>query len=138
MTNDITPNPVGRPSVIDADTVQKLVDVFRLGVTDTAACSYAGIARTTFYAWLKNDPEFSNKIEAAKHYAVIAARQVVISSIIKDKDLNTSKWYLEKYDAKSDAPQVNTQVNIFNQLKEKYTVEKSTEGEVVSETNEST
>ena len=126
MTDDLMapePNEVGRPTVITPETVQKLVDVFKLGVKDQAACAYAGISRQTFYKHLQDDTEFSDKIEAARGYAVIAARQVVVRDIVEKNNVDTAKWYLEKHDVKQEVGvQQNTQVNVFNQLKEKYTI----------------
>jgi len=78
------------------DTVVKLESIFKIGGTDEEACSYALIHRATFYRWLKEDEDFATRISASKHYSDIAAKNVVIDTIIKDKNLESAKWWLEK------------------------------------------
>ena len=85
----------GRPLAITADIITKLESVFQLGVTDKIACNYAGVAERTYYDRIKGDDEFRTRMDNAKHYARIAAGAVVVQAI-KDKDVNTAKWWLEK------------------------------------------
>lgn len=127
------PRPIGRPIAMTDEVVQKLIDVFRLGVNDTAACSYAGIGRTTFYEYYGKDEDFTNKIDTAKNFAVIAARQVIVKDIVDNKNIESAKWYLEKHDIKSTGVQQNTQVNVFNTLKEKYMIEEKPKVSVIKE-----
>jgi hypothetical protein len=122
MADEITKSTVGRPTVRTEETVKKLEDVLKLGASDLAACSYAGISRETFYTWLKEDEIFSDKMENAKNFAIIAARQVIVTSIVEDKNLDSAKWYVEKHDTKQQGNQQNTQVNVFAMLKDKYTI----------------
>lgn len=111
----------GRPSVITKETVDKLVEVLRLGVKDGSACAHAGIHRATFYDWIKKDDDFSDKIENARNFAVLAARQNVVKEIVEEKNVELSKWYIEKHDLPQQAQfQQNTQVNVFADLKNKY------------------
>lgn len=128
MTDAIVPLEAGRPKIITDDTISKLIEVFKIGSTDTSACAYAGISRDTYYRRCKEDQVFSDKMEQAKNYAIIAARHVVTNAIVNEKDLDTAKWYIEKHDIKQPTNQQNTQVNVFNMLKEKYTLHKPTEG----------
>lgn len=85
----------GRPLSITPAVVGKLVDIFRLGVTDTLACSHAGISRDTFYDHLERDPSFADEMASAKNYARIAAGQVVVQDI-KKGNVDSAKWWLEK------------------------------------------
>lgn len=124
MSDEITvsqPKSIGRPTVMTDIVVGKLEEIFRLGCKDAPACAYAGISRDTFYSWLKDNDDFSDRIETAKNYAIIASRQIVVSKIIKDHDLETAKWYLERHDTKQPQTQNQTQVNVFNQLREEFT-----------------
>lgn len=89
-------NGVGRPTVLTEEVVQKLESVFKLGVTIDAACTYANIARSTFYDHYNHDIEFRTKIDTAKDYARIAAGSVVINAIVKDRDVEAAKWWLAK------------------------------------------
>lgn len=131
MPDQIVSKPVGRPTVVTEEIVGKLVEVFRLGVSDTAACAHAGISRDTFYERLKSDPLFSDKITSAKNFAVLASRQNVVKAIVQDKDLDTSKWYIEKHDIQEPV-QNNTQVNIFTSLRDKYTKRNGVDAVVVT------
>ena len=111
-------NKVGRPTVFTEDVVRKLESILQLGVNDTIACQYAKIGRSAFYDMLKTDVKFSDRIESAKQLVTIAAGQVVSQSIIKDKDVASAKWWLERkvpdeFGIK-DKPQV--QVNILNNV----------------------
>ena len=111
-------NKVGRPTVFTEDVVRKLESILQLGVNDTIACQYAKIGRSAFYDMLKTDVKFSDRIESAKQLVTIAAGQVVSQSIIKDKDVASAKWWLERKAPDEfgikDKPQV--QVNILNNV----------------------
>ena len=76
------------------------------------SCSYAKISKETYYAWLKDKPEFSDEMEGAKHFLNIAAKNVVGNSIIRDKNDTNAKWWLEKTEFKNLQYQTNVQVNM--------------------------
>lgn len=86
----------GRPSKRTEAIVEKLVSVYKLGVTDEVACNHAGIDKQTLYNWYKVDEDFFDRIQTAKNFARLAAGNVVMNSIVKKKDINTAKWWLEK------------------------------------------
>lgn len=118
---DIQKNVNGRPTVITDECVKKLEDMLRLGCTDKASCAYAEISRESFYNRIQKDDTFRDRMENARNYAIIASRQIIIQKILKEKDPEYAKWYLEKHDVKTSGVQQSTQVNIFQDLKEKYT-----------------
>jgi len=122
MADEITKRPEGRPTIMTEENVGKLESILQTGASDSAACAYAGISRDSFYEWIKRDHAFSDRMDNARNYAVIAARQVVVKSIIKDQNLESAKWYIEKHDIKQQGNQQNTQVNVFAMLKDKYTI----------------
>ena len=123
-------NSVGRPEVITEEVVQKLESILQLGVSDGMACQYAKIGRTTFYKKLKEDEEFADRIQSAKDLVTISAGQVVTKAIVKDKDLTTAKWWLERKapdefgDKKAELPPVQVNVGVFNNaaMARKYSV----------------
>lgn len=88
-------NRVGRKTVINERNIQKLEEIFKLGVTDKIACNYVQISESTFYEHLKKNEGFRSRIELAKEYVRIKASSVVIEAIEK-KDVSTAKWWLEK------------------------------------------
>jgi hypothetical protein len=139
MADEITQSTVGRPTIRTEETVKKLEEILKLGASDLAACAYAGISRETFYSWIKDDDEFSDRIDNARNYPIIAARNVIVTSIIRDKNVDSAKWYIEKHDVKQQGNQQNTQVNVFAMLKDKYTIkdpEVKTETIINGETTE--
>ena len=87
---------VGRPTVMTAETIKKLESVFKLGVTDQVAINYAQIGERTYYDHIKGDENFRRKMESAKHFGRLAAGNVIMDSIVKDKDVDSAKWWLEK------------------------------------------
>ena len=88
---------MGRPSVLDRETVRKLEDALKCGSSVIEACSYANISRSTFYEHANKNVDFSNKMDVAKQHMFLKARQV-IRNAIENNDIKTSMWYLEKYD----------------------------------------
>lgn len=104
-------NPVGRPTAITEETVAKLDSILKIGGTIEEACSYAGINKSTYYRNLEKDEDFATNMEAAQHYADIAAKNVVIDSIVKKKDLDTAKWWLEKRQFRNQGVSVAVQNN---------------------------
>lgn len=109
----LSKNEVGRPTLLVPETVTKLESILKIGGTIEEACSYALISRETYYRWLKENEDFMTKMESAQHYSDIVAKNIVVDSMHKDKNLDTAKWWLEKRVFKQNGPmvQVNNQVN---------------------------
>lgn len=108
--------PEGRPTLMTPGTVDKLAAAFQRGFSVTTACKIARIDRTTYYKWMKESPQFVDRMEGAQEYAKILAGDVIID-VLQDihrgkKDeqtgqvipkkyseqtvVNTSKWFIEK------------------------------------------
>jgi hypothetical protein len=102
---------VGRPTLYSEEIVSKIESIFKIGGTVEQALSYAGITKPTYYDWIEKHPNFLTRMESARTYADIVAKNIVVDSMIKDKDVNTAKWWLEKREFKQ-IQQNNTQVNI--------------------------
>jgi len=112
-TKDLTDNLGGRPTKKDDEIVKKLENIFKIGGTVEEAITYGGISKQTFYNWIKDDEGFLTKMEQARYFADIAAKNVVVRAITKDKDLETAKWWLEKREFKNKTPAVAVQFNNF-------------------------
>jgi hypothetical protein len=54
---------------------------------------YGGIHRDTLYAYLKQNPEFSDRIEALRLRPILKARITVINSLSEPPH---AQWYLER------------------------------------------
>jgi hypothetical protein len=109
--NKLAKHPGGRPLAVTNEVVKKLESIFKVGGTVAEACSYAGISKPTYYEHIKRDSSFLTKMEAAQHYADIVAKNVVVDDIVKNKDISSAKWWLEKREFKN-ANQTNVQVNV--------------------------
>jgi hypothetical protein len=96
MKTSLIKHKGGAPTKVTPEIETKLESIFKIGGTIAEATSYAGIGERTYYDRAKASPEFSQKMEAAKHYADIVAKNVVVDSILKDKDISSAKWWLEK------------------------------------------
>jgi hypothetical protein len=115
MGKDNTSDLIPANSKYSQDIVQKLESIKKIGGTIEEACGYAEISRRTYHYWLEQHPDFAQKMESADHYADIAAKHVVVDDIVKNKDVQTAKWWLEKRQFK-DGGQV-TNINLNNLIK---------------------
>lgn len=105
-----------RPTKLNDTTVQKLYEAFKLWWTIEEACCYAEISRATYYEWIKENNEFSDKIALAKRYLEIKSRAVISDSLEK-WDVKTAMWYLER----KNKVEFSIKELVTNELKE-YTI----------------
>jgi hypothetical protein len=105
---------LGRPTKLNKTTVQKLIDGFRLGMNVSQVCTHAKISRSSFYTYLQDNPEFSDKIEYEKSHLLLRARSIV-SQALEAGDLKTAKWYLEKFDISNNEVQLTMRYEKSNQ-----------------------
>ncbi len=110
-TTKIAKSRAGAKTVITPAVEKKLESILKIGGTIAEATTYAGIGERTYYDRQKADAAFSRKMAAAKHYADVAAKNVIVRAITEDKDLNTAKWWLEKRQFRGGA-QVLQQFNV--------------------------
>lgn len=87
---------VGRPSKIDDKTIAKLKSILKVGGSIKEACAYALIDQATYYRNLNTKKDFANDMESARVFVGIMAKKNIKKAIVKDKDLEASKWHLEK------------------------------------------
>lgn len=74
----------------------KLESVLKVGGKIGEACSYAGISTRTYRRHLESNESFDRRMTAAQFYADIVAKNVVVDDIVKNRSVDTSKWWLEK------------------------------------------
>jgi hypothetical protein len=89
---------VGRPQtegVLENETA--LIASFQNGLNITQACLQVGIQKTQYYREIKRNKRFSDKMALAQQFATTAARHNIVVAI-NNKDVATSKWYLERKD----------------------------------------
>ncbi len=97
LTNQVSENKEetrGRPTVMTPDVINKLEQAFSIDATVSEACTYAGIAKATYYEFVKGNPEYMDKFDALREKPVLLARQTVVNGI-KDSFDNAMR-YLER------------------------------------------
>jgi len=94
---------MARPTKITAAVVRKLEKSFEDGLSVTEACGVSGISRDIYYKHYRDDPEFSYKMDRSIN-ALSSKARAVVAKAIKDGDLKTAKWFLDKVDAKGEEP----------------------------------
>ena len=88
-------NKVGRPTVMTKDVLAKLEMLFAKGLTDREACLIADISPSSLYDYCLEHPDFAEQKELLKDKPKIAAK-LNIAEAIEAKDIDMSKWYLER------------------------------------------
>ena len=83
----------GRPTVVTPEMLGKLEQVFAIDGTVEEACSYAEIARNTYYEYLKRNPDFQDRIDELRQRPLLKARQTIVKSL---DDPNHAFKYAEK------------------------------------------
>lgn len=76
------------------ETIRKLETAFAIDATIGEACFYADISEDTYYRWIKEQPELSEKFERLRNNPVLIARQSVVSSMPNNPDISLK--YLER------------------------------------------
>ena len=83
----------GRPTVMTPETLAKLEQGFKIGLTDTECCCYADIDEATLYRYQEKNPEFSEKKRKWKQLPIAKAKNTIFRSL---DDPKTAQWYLER------------------------------------------
>ena len=76
-------NPEGKqisPKFTES-TIRKLEEAFAIDASVKEACYYADISTDTYYRWIKEYPELSDKFERLREKPVLKARQTVVKSL---------------------------------------------------------
>ena len=108
-----------RPTKINDESVRKLEEAFKRDATIAEACAYAGISRETFYANLRKNKYFSDKIDACKLFPHIFAKQTLFKCMQSRNEAIALKAALEflrrrndDYKDKSESTNINTNTNL--------------------------
>ena len=120
MESKVIKHAGGAPTVVTPEVETKLESILKIGGTIAEATTYAGIGERTYYDRAKASEEFSRKMEAAKHYADVAAKNVVVASITQDKNLDSAKWWLEKREFRNTGNSVAVKVNFKEKISEVF------------------
>ena len=85
----------GRPKAITEAVLRKLEEGFLRGLNVTQCCFFAEVPKSTYYDYLTAHPSYSDRIELLKSNTGMIAT-LNVHDEIKNGDVNTSKWYLER------------------------------------------
>lgn len=120
------PKKKGRPSRYNEETVERLERGLRAGKPVILAVKGAGLNMTTYSRWLQDNPDFRNRVEAAKEEVNWVSRRVIKNAIRKDKNVAVAQWWLERRDSDfKEATQagVAVQVNVTDGITKKPSVD---------------
>src|SRR3990167_6620179 len=91
---------VGRTSKLTEECVKKLEEATAIGASVKRACYYAGISRETYYQWLKQNPDLSDRLDDIRERLPLKALQNIAAHIESNNpitgDISLSKWLLER------------------------------------------
>ena len=96
--------PVGRPTVMTEDVLQKLDAYFLDGLSDEDACERAGISASTLYSYEQENLNFRSKKAYLKGDIKRRAKKVLVSLLYSEDDkiaLATAKDLLDRYEGKA-------------------------------------
>lgn len=86
----------GMPIInLNRETIQSLIQGARIGLSERLLASYARISRNTLDSWYVKFPDLKEELSQLKDKPKTRAIKNVIVKI-KEGDIDTSKWYLEK------------------------------------------
>ncbi len=83
------------PKRIPKESYGVLLRALQFGHSREAACGLAGLARSTFYAKLRSDERFRERVEQAEALAVSVAETAVLEAI-RNGDTRCAVWFLER------------------------------------------
>ena len=84
---------MARPTKRTVEVTNKIEEVAALDGSVEEMAYYAGVHRDTLYLWLKQDKEFSDRIQELRERPVLKARQTIVKSLDTP---DGAKWYLER------------------------------------------
>lgn len=73
--------PVGRPTKLTDETRRKIEEVAALDGSVEEICYYADISKDTYYRWMKENPELSDRIEKLRQRPILKARQTIVKGL---------------------------------------------------------
>jgi len=75
------------------DTLAKLEMAFSMDCSILEACLVAGIARDTYYDYLKVNPAFADRAKLLRVKPLLKARTTIVQSL---DDVKAAQWYAER------------------------------------------
>lgn len=105
---------MARPTVLTEENILELEKRFRDGATTLEAID--GIfSEATYYLHLKENTEFSERMELAREYVTEIARGVVARRV-KKGDAESAKWWLERRNKAQFSPKTELDANLTGNI----------------------
>lgn len=101
----------GRPTKMTPETIAKLEDAYSRDFTDTEACLFAGIDKSTLYRYQIENPEFCDRKTMLKSNVGMLAKNNVYDQI-SGGDKGLSVWYLERKQGEDYGETVNLNATV--------------------------
>jgi hypothetical protein len=79
----------GRRTKYTPETVDRILQGVRLGMTDRLTCAYAVIETTTFYRWMQDKKEFRDAVTRTEAQLAAATMAIVRNAALGDKESGT-------------------------------------------------
>lgn len=80
----------GRPTKDTVDRIEQITYALATGHTKRAAAAAAGVGHSTFYEWLRADPEFAERVEQAIR---LCERALVERIRLAASEGRVTRWY---------------------------------------------
>jgi hypothetical protein len=103
---------MGRPRAIGQKELEKLEFAFSIGCSVLEALVHSGVEKSTYYDYLRDNPNFSDRIEILREKMPLKAR-IVVDTALGEGDVNTAKWLLER----NKRAEFSTQQNVDHTTK---------------------
>lgn len=120
VITNATTNALGRPRSITEGDMYYLMSFFKKGYSVSLACAKAGVSRSVFYAEMKRNEEFRDKITASQDTMTNRATSIIDHALHRG-DIGTAMWWLDRKDRRER----NSQRAKEYRLVKKLTVTKS-------------
>lgn len=86
-------NKGGRPSKYDPSMCETVMEIMAVGATKEEAAAHLGIAKDTFYQWIKKHEEFSKAVAIAEELSYVWWLKQGRSNLC-NKEFNSTLWYM--------------------------------------------
>lgn len=102
-----------RPTKFTEEVIKKLDDLISNDVSVEAACKFVGVSEVAYYDECKRNPEFLKKMNQAQEFVKVLAWRT-IAKAIRDGDVQTARWLMEKRDKRyrNEGTKINVQQGI--------------------------
>lgn len=87
---------MARPSLYNEERCQKIIDAVKNGMSRDDAARLAGVSPTALFDWMKQHPEFADRVHEADAYAVELAVTALRKAIAKGEWRAALSWLQAK------------------------------------------